>query len=140
MDAPDTTPQAGLTPETYFAVGKVVNYGGAGRYDEGSATFDYPPALPADKFALTGPWSLDYQGATADGDNSAIRLNYHAKNVYLVVGGTGTVTVIRDGKSTTMPIGGPPTAHQIVAGDQVTPGTLEVRPSKGLQLFSFTYG
>ena len=140
IDAPDTTPPAGLTPETYLAVGKVVNYGGTGRYDEGPAAFDYPPALPADEFALSGPWSLDYQGATADGDNSAIRLNYRAKNVYLVVGGTGTVAVTGDGKSTTLPVGGPPTSHQIVAGDQVTSGTVEVRPSKGLQVFSFTYG
>jgi cytochrome c biogenesis protein CcdA/thiol-disulfide isomerase/thioredoxin len=139
VDAPDTTPHAGRTPETYFGVGKVVNFGG-GVYDEGSATFAYPPALAADKFALSGPWSLDYQGATANGDNSSIRLNYHAKNVYIVVGGTGTVTVIRDGKPTTLPISGPPTTHQIVADDQLTSGTLEVRPSEGLQVFSFTYG
>jgi hypothetical protein len=30
--------------------------------------------------------------------------------------------------------------HQIVAGDQVQRGQLEVRVSKGLQAFSFTYG
>jgi len=121
-------------------VGKVVNYGGGGVYDEGSATFDYPPALAADKFALRGPWSLDYQGATADGDNSAIKLDYHAKDVNIVVGGTGTLTVVRDGKPTTLSISGAPTSHQIAAGDQVAPGTLEVLPSKGLQVFSFTYG
>ena len=57
-----------------------------------------------------------------------------------MVGGAGTVAVPGDGKSPTMPIGGPPTSHQIVAGDQVTPGTVEVRPSKGLQVFSFSYG
>ena len=140
VDAPDTTPHATLTPETYFGVGKVVNYGGGGVYDEGSATFDYPPALAADKFALRGPWSLDYQGATADGDNSAIKLDYHAKDVNIVVGGTGTLTVVRDGKPTTLSISGAPTSHQIAAGDQVAPGTLEVLPSKGLQVFSFTYG
>jgi hypothetical protein len=95
--------------------------------------------LKPNSFALTGPWSLDYQGATA-GDNSAVKLNYQAKNVYVVAGGTGALTVLRDGKSTTVPISGPPTSHQIVAGDQVVSGTLEVRPSKGLQLFSFTYG
>jgi cytochrome c biogenesis protein CcdA/thiol-disulfide isomerase/thioredoxin len=140
VDAPDLTPQATLTPETYFGVGKVVNYGGDGGYDEGSATFTYPPILAADKFALSGPWSLDYQGAMADGDNSTIRLNFHAKNVYVVVGGTGTLTVVRGGKSATLPISGAPTAHQIVTGDQLMSGTLEVRPSKGLQVFSFTYG
>ncbi len=140
VDAADTTPKATLTPETYFAVGKVVNYGGAGVYDEGSATFDYPPNLAPDKFALSGPWSLDYQGATAAGDNSAVKLNYRAKNIYVVVGGAGTLTVIRDGTPSVLKIAGPPTSHQIVAGTQVVPGTLEVRPSKGLQLFSFTYG
>jgi cytochrome c biogenesis protein CcdA/thiol-disulfide isomerase/thioredoxin len=140
VDAADTAPKATLTPETYFAVGKVVNYGGAGVYDEESATFDYPPTLAPDKFALSGPWSLDYQGAKADGDNSAVKLSYHARNVYIVIGGTGTLTVIRDGKPSALQISGPPTSHQIVAGTQVIPGTLEVRPSKGLQLFSFTYG
>jgi len=140
VGAPDTTPTGGLTAETYFGVGKAVNFAGGGVYDQGSATFGYPPGQPADTFALSGPWSLDYQGATADGDDSRIRLDYHAKNVYIVVGGTGTLTVTRDGKSTTVPVGGPPTSHQVVAGDQVAPGTLEVRPSRRLQVFSFTYG
>ncbi|GAB7146543.1 cytochrome c biogenesis protein DipZ [Mycobacterium riyadhense] len=140
VDTTDTTPAAGLTPETYFGVGKMVNFAGSELYDQGSATFTYPKALRANAFALSGRWSLDYQGATADSDDSSIKLNYHAKNVYLVVGGTGTVTVIHDGTSTTLPISGPPTAHQIVAGDRVTDGTLEVVPSQGLQVYSFTYG
>lgn len=86
-----------LLPETYFGVGKVVNYGGGGAYDEGSAVFDYPPSLAANSFALRGRWALDYQGATSDGNDAAIKLNYHAKDVYIVVGGTGTLTVVRDG-------------------------------------------
>jgi cytochrome c biogenesis protein CcdA/thiol-disulfide isomerase/thioredoxin len=140
VGAADNTPAPGLTPETYFGVGKVVNFAGGGVYDQGSATFNYPPAQPFDTFALSGPWLLDYQGATPDGDDSRIKLNYHAKNVYIVVGGTGILTVTRDGKSTTLPVGGPPTSHQVVAGDRVAPGTLEVRPSPGLQIYSFTYG
>ncbi|OBI47487.1 thiol:disulfide interchange protein [Mycobacterium kyorinense] len=140
VDAPDTTPPLGLTPETYLGVGKAVNYAGGGVYDEGSATFAYPPTLPNDSFALRGSWALDYQGATAQGDASGIELNYYAKNVYLVVGGTGSVSVIRDGTSTTVPISGPPTSHQLVAGSQVARGQLEVRASAGLQVFSFTYG
>jgi cytochrome c biogenesis protein CcdA/thiol-disulfide isomerase/thioredoxin len=139
VGAPDTTPQPDLTPETYFGVGKVVNYAGTGVYDEGSATFGYPPSLPNDSFALQGPWKLDYQGATAESDGSSIELNYHAKDVYAVVGGTGNLTVTRDGKSSTLPIGGPPTSHRIVAGNEVARGTLQVRPSQGLTVYSFTY-
>ncbi|OBH88777.1 cytochrome c biogenesis protein CcdA [Mycobacterium scrofulaceum] len=132
---PDNT-----TPETYFGVGKVVNYGGGGIYDEGTTTFDYPPTLAADRFALRGPWSLDYQGATAAGENSAIKLNYHAQNVYIVVGGSGSLTVTRDGRSVVIPISGPPTSHQIVSDNDSRSGTLEVRPDQGLQVYSFTYG
>ncbi|ETW26076.1 cytochrome c biogenesis protein DipZ [Mycobacterium gastri] len=140
VDATDLTPRQQTTPETYFGVGKVVNYGGGGQYDEGSATFDYPPTLAADSFALRGPWSLDYQGATAESDESSIKLNYHAKNVYVVIGGTGTLTVTRNGQTTTVPISGPPTSHQIVGGDRIDSGALELRPGKGLQVYSFTYG
>ena len=140
VDAPDTTPAGGLTSETYFGVGKMVNYAGGGVYDKGQANFTFPAALPNDTFALQGPWTLDYQGATADSDSSSIKLNYHAKNVYLVVGGTGNLTVTRDGKTTTVPVSGPPTSRQIVGGKDVARGLLDVRLDKGLQAFSFTYG
>ncbi|WIM87275.1 cytochrome c biogenesis protein DipZ [Candidatus Mycobacterium wuenschmannii] len=140
VDAPDTTPALDLTRETYFGVGKVSNYAGIGVYDQGQATFAYPPALPNNSFALQGPWALDYQGATANDDSSSIKLNYHAKNVYIVVGGTGSITVTRAGKTTTTPVSGPPTSHQIVADKDVAPGSVEVHASKGLQVFSFTYG
>ncbi len=121
-------------------MGKVVNYAGGGSYDEGKANFAFPPSLPNDSFALQGPWALDYEGATADSNASSIELNYHAKNVYVVVGGTGTLTVTRDGKTTTLPVSGPPTSHQIVADKDETRGSLVVRSSEGLQVFSFTYG
>ena len=139
-NAADTTPQGSETPETYLAVGKMSNYGGTGTYDQGHFTFDDPATLPDDTFGLRGPWTLDYQGATSGADASSIELNYQAKNVYIVAGGQGTLTVLRNGNTTTIPISGAPMSHQIVAGDQIQRGQLDVRLSKGLQAFSFTYG
>ena len=98
----------------------MVNYGGTDVYDEGTADFNYPADLADDSFAYRGRWKLDYQGATAESDNSTIALKYNAKNVYIVAGGEGTVTVTRDGKTTTVPISGPPQSRQIVAGDEVS--------------------
>jgi hypothetical protein len=89
---------------------------------------------------LRGRWSLDDQGATADSEDAAIRLNYTAKDVYAVVGGTGTITVTRDGKTTTTAIGGPPTLHQIVADDTTRGDQLDMRVGSGLQVFSLTFG
>ena len=136
----DTTPTSSTTPETYFSVGKVVNYGGQGVYDQGDATFALPAQLAADSFALKGRWALDYQGATAVDDGSSISLNYHAHDVYLVVGGTGNVTVTRDGKTSVIPVSGPPNMRQIIADGNGGPGHVDVSLSKGLQAFSFTYG
>jgi cytochrome c biogenesis protein CcdA/thiol-disulfide isomerase/thioredoxin len=140
VESPDTTPTSALTPETYFSVGKVVNYGGQGGYDQGTRTFTIPARLADDSFALRGPWALDYQGVTSEADGAAIALNYHARNVNLVVGGTGTVTITRDGRTSTMPVSGPPNLRQVVVDDDDGAGHLDVALSKGLQAFSFTYG
>ena len=139
-DSADQTPDAGQTPETYLGVGKMVNYGGPDQYSEGTVDFIYPTRLADDSFALRGRWALDFQGATAESDDSRISLKYNAKNVYIVAGGEGDVTVTSNGKTTTVPISGAPTSHQLVSSGAVTRGQLEVRLSKGLQAFSFTYG
>jgi cytochrome c biogenesis protein CcdA/thiol-disulfide isomerase/thioredoxin len=139
----DATPRTRLTPETYLGAGKAVNYGGDGEYRAGTATFAFPATLPDDRFALRGLWTLDDQGATADGDDAAIRLNYTAKDVYVVVGGTGTITVTRGGQTAATTIGGPPTLHQIAGnevGDTAHRDQLDMRVGKGLQVFSFTFG
>jgi cytochrome c biogenesis protein CcdA/thiol-disulfide isomerase/thioredoxin len=136
----DATPKTTLTPETYLAPGKAGNYGGDGDYKTGTAVFTYPAKLPDDRFALQGRWTLDDQGATAVSDDAAVRLNYTAKDVFAVVGGTGTITVTRDGKTTITPIGGAPTLHQIVADSSAHRGQFDIQVSKGLQLFSFTFG
>ncbi|OBG28870.1 cytochrome c biogenesis protein DipZ [Mycobacterium sp. 852002-51057_SCH5723018] len=138
-DTVDTTPQTRLTPETYLGAGKAVYYGG-GEYKPGTATFGYPAQLADDRFALRGRWRVDDQGATADSDDAAIRLNYTGKDVYAVVGGTGTITVTRGGKTTATAIGGAPTLHQIVSDDTAHRDQLDMQVSKGLQVFSFTFG
>jgi cytochrome c biogenesis protein CcdA/thiol-disulfide isomerase/thioredoxin len=134
----DTTPTGDLTPETYLGVDKAHLYQGTQAYATGA--FDYPTTLPDDGFALRGRWTLDDQGATAQADDAGIELNYHAKDVYLVVGGTGTVTTTRSGETTTTAVSGPPTLHEIVTNDPQQQGHLDIHLSQGLQAFSFTYG
>jgi cytochrome c biogenesis protein CcdA/thiol-disulfide isomerase/thioredoxin len=139
-DSADETPAVGLTPETYLGVGKMVNYGGPDTYDEGTADFSYPIRLADDSFAYRGRWTLDYQGATAETDDSRVTLKYNAKDVYVVAGGQGSLSVTRNGTTTTVPVSGAPTSHRIIAGDGVARGQVEVRFSRGLQAFSFTFG
>jgi cytochrome c biogenesis protein CcdA/thiol-disulfide isomerase/thioredoxin len=140
VNAPDTTPTSPLTPETYLGARTAINYGGPGAYDQGTATFDYPAQLADDAFALRGRWTVDGQAATAGDDDDTIALNYHAHNVYLVVGGTGTVTVTRDGETARISVTGPPNMHQVVTDDTDGTGHVEIGLSRGLQAYSFTYG
>jgi hypothetical protein len=136
----DATPPSGLTGETYLSVGKALFFGGTGDYRRGETAFDFPPELSEDKFAYRGTWTLDDEGATAGGEASSIRLNYYAKDVYLIAGGDGEMSVMRDGVSNTLPITGPPDLHQIVAGDVAGRGHLEVQFGRGMQAVSFSYG
>jgi cytochrome c biogenesis protein CcdA/thiol-disulfide isomerase/thioredoxin len=138
--AADDTPRTRLTPETYLGAGKATYYGGTGQYDSGTATFGFPATLPDDRFALRGRWTIDDQGATAESEGAAVRLNYTGKDVYVVVGGTGSIAVTRDGETTTTPIGGPPTLHRIASGQTAHRDQLDMRVGKGLQVFSFTFG
>ena len=139
-NAADTTPQTKLTPETYLTPTRSSNFGGDGAYQAGTATFGFPASLAGRQVRPAGALVAGRPGATADGDDDAIRLNYTGKNVFAVVGGTGTITVTRDGKTTTTPIGGPPTLHQVVADDSARRDQLDMQVSKGLQVFSFTFG
>ncbi|MEM6105031.1 cytochrome c biogenesis protein DipZ [Mycobacterium sp. 050272] len=140
VNGADTTPKTNLTPETYLAPDKATTYGGDGGYQAGTAGFSFPLQLANDRFALRGRWTLDDQGITAESDDAAIRLNYTAKNVFVVVGGTGTITMTRDGKTTTTPISGVPTLHEIVSDGGAHRDQFDLQVSKGLQVFSFTFG
>ena len=90
-DLPDTTPaDMSQTPETYLGSERVQGYDGGGDYATGQ--FTEPATLPANAFGLSGAWTIGQQSITA-GKGAGIKLAFHASDVYLDVGGTGTLTV-----------------------------------------------
>ncbi|MGB8406883.1 MAG: cytochrome c biogenesis protein DipZ [Mycobacterium sp.] len=136
----DQTPNAVLTPETYLGAGRAENYGGSVSYAAGTTTFDYPRTLADNKFALRGRWAVDDQSITAQGDGAVLELNYQAHDVYLVVGGTGILTVTQNGHSNTVPVSGAPNMRTVVSGNNTGSGHVEIGLSPGLQAYSFTFG
>ena len=136
----DQTPHAALTPETYLGSARAENYGGTASYRSGTATFAYPPQLAQDRFALRGQWAVDDQSITAQGDGAAVALNYHGRNVYLVVGGTGSLTIRRNGQTSVQSVSGPPNMRHVVADDSAGGGHVDIALSPGLQAYSFTFG
>ncbi|WP_035794377.1 hypothetical protein [Kitasatospora mediocidica] len=130
-------PSAGR--ETYLGSARATGYAGDAALAPGTATFHYPAAVPDDQFALTGTWSVDPESLTSKA-NAGITLNYQADDVYLDVGGTGTITVTADGRTTSYPVSGAPNIYTLLNRSTPERGSLQVSLSPGLSVYSFTFG
>jgi cytochrome c biogenesis protein CcdA/thiol-disulfide isomerase/thioredoxin len=144
-DVPDATPTTALTPETYLgtshasdALGQPGGYVGSS-YTNGTQTFTAPKSVPDDEFALSGTWTVGDEALTAKKD-ATITLNYLAGDIYLDVGGSGTITATADGKTTSYPVSGAPNIYQLLDSKGAQRGTLKVTLSPGLGAYSFTFG
>ena len=143
-DVPDTTPaNANQTPETYLGAERVSTFAGnaSGNYGvaSGTKTFNYPTSLRTSAFGLTGTWTVADQSITS-GANAGIELNFDADDVYLDVGGTGTVTATVDGKSTVYKVSGAPDIYTVVTSSTPRSDTVTLTLSPGLSAYSFTFG
>ncbi|MHA3685047.1 cytochrome c biogenesis protein DipZ [Leucobacter sp. HY1908] len=151
-DTKDTTPQVGTTtPETFLGYAKDVNFAGPGDYGAGVNEFTLPQEQPQDSFALDGSWRVESQYATpagpaglADpatpGDTAAIRLNYRASEVRMVVAGEGSLRVTDAAGERTVKVSGTPRSYALLGKDSPPAGTLEVQVPVGVEVYSFTFG
>jgi cytochrome c biogenesis protein CcdA/thiol-disulfide isomerase/thioredoxin len=138
-DVPDTTPTSQTqTPETYLGAQRANTFVG-GPLGAGEQTFAYPHSIQDDQFALTGTWVVSDESLTAKAD-AGIALNFQADDVYLDVGGTGTVTATLNGQTTTYAVSGAPNIYTLVQGPTEQTGVLKVTLSPGLSAYSFTFG
>lgn len=67
-------------------------------------------------------------------------LAFHASDVYLDVGGTGTLTVSSGGKTKVIRVSGAPDIYTVATEKAAQDGTVTIRLSPGLQAYSFTFG
>ncbi len=138
-DVPDATPSIpGQTPETYLGSERAQTYSGGALYN-GQQIFTVPAQVPMDEFALDGTWTVSAESITA-GTGAAIQLNFSADDVYLDVGGSGTLTANVDGRITTYAVSGAPNIYTLVHVDNPERRTLTVAVSPGLSAYSFTFG
>ncbi|MYQ62349.1 hypothetical protein GA0115242_146573, partial [Streptomyces sp. SolWspMP-5a-2] len=75
------------------------------------------------------------------GDDARLAFTYHARNVNLVLGGQGKVTVLVDGKTEkTVTVSGTPTMHRLIDDDTARTAKLELRFTPGIEAYAFTFG
>ncbi|MFT4201086.1 cytochrome c biogenesis protein CcdA [Gordonia sp. (in: high G+C Gram-positive bacteria)] len=127
------------TPETYFGTAKQQMYDGRGAYVDGESTFDDDGEPALHHYRLTGPWTLSEEAITA-GPGAAIRLSYRAREVYLNVAGTGTLTITEGGRTRTVEVSGPPDIRTVASNPTSRASTVSIALSPGLAAYSLTFG
>jgi cytochrome c biogenesis protein CcdA/thiol-disulfide isomerase/thioredoxin len=141
-DVADKTPANQITQETYlgysesnpqYFVGTALDYNKAVDYHA-------PSSIPLNDLAFSGTWTDRSQQATA-GANAALSLHFTADNVYLVLGGSGTVDVSYNGRHlSTIKVSGIPTLYTLFSGQALQTGQLGLQVTPGVQAYDFTFG
>jgi cytochrome c biogenesis protein CcdA/thiol-disulfide isomerase/thioredoxin len=135
----DTTPDELLTPETYLGTARIADYSGSSLVPGKFNTYQAALSLPQNELTYGGSWRVGSQQIVA-GRGAFLRLHFHAKDVYIVLGGYGTVRASIGGK----PAG---TIHvdayrlyTVRSSAKVADATLELQFSPGVRGYSFTFG
>jgi cytochrome c biogenesis protein CcdA/thiol-disulfide isomerase/thioredoxin len=139
-DVPDTTPGGEMSPETYVGYERLQYLVPGNVVHDAPAVYHFPASLPLGGMGLSGTWTDHAQGATA-GSGAELELGFLAQDVYLVLGGTGTLNVSVDGHhARAIDVGGVPRLYTLYQGSSATRGTLLLRPSPGVEAYDFTFG
>jgi cytochrome c biogenesis protein CcdA/thiol-disulfide isomerase/thioredoxin len=139
-DVADATPTEPTTPESYLGYLRAQFVAGETIQDDRMTSYQAPAAIASDSYAYSGNWSVGSEAATA-GTGASLTLRFGAKDVYLVLGGTGRVAVSVDGRPTrTLAVSGVPRLYQLVGPGGYQQSLLTLSFSPGVQAFDFTFG
>ena len=137
---PDKTPSGELSPETYIGYDELQYLDPPEVARDTPAAYRFPSPLPLGALGLAGTWTDHAQEATA-GHGAELELGFLAQDVYLVLGGTGTLDVSVNGHHTqTVEVGGVPRLYTLYQAGSATTGTLLLHASPGVEAYDFTFG
>ncbi len=135
----DTTPTSLMTPESYLGYARLQNYLGRPPVPDKAATYAFPASLPVNALSYAGRWTVGSQSIVA-GPEARLRLHFEARNVYIVLGGRGTVQATIDGKPAGTIRVDAQRLYTVRASKDSETALLELRFSPGIQAYSFTFG
>ena len=135
----DATPSGLLTPETYLGYARLVTYVGSKVVPGAPARYTFARSILANELSYAGTWRVGSQRIVA-GQDARLRLRFSASNVYIVLGGHGTVQALINGKpSSTIKVNAQ-RLYTVRASKQSISALLELRFTPGIQAYSFTFG
>jgi cytochrome c biogenesis protein CcdA/thiol-disulfide isomerase/thioredoxin len=141
-DLADRTPDQELTTETYLGSSRFdgERYLGSAVLQNRASPYHLMADLPSGDFSLGGTWTQNAWEITA-GRGAQLSLSYMADDVYLVLGGTGSVSVSVNGVHTkTVQVAGVPDLYTLVSSASFHTALLTLAMSPGVQAYDFTFG
>src|SRR5262249_54299880 len=136
---PNLTPNEIQTQESYLGYSRLQNYVGRTPVPNKQATYAFPSSIPSNTLSYAGNWTVGAESIKS-GPAARLRLNFEARNVYIVLGGNGTVTATIDGKPAGTIRVNAQRLYTVRASPDWEQGQLELRFSPGVEAYSFTFG
>ena len=94
----------------------------------------------ANELAYGGQWQVERERILA-GRSARLRLHFHARNVFLVLGGHGRIDVLVDRRpQPQIKVAGISRLYTILRYASVRDGILELRFTPGISAYAFTFG
>jgi cytochrome c biogenesis protein CcdA/thiol-disulfide isomerase/thioredoxin len=137
----DQTPQhLAMTPESYLGWERLQRYSGSQIVPDRIVPYKFPRTVPPNTLAYDCLWRVERQRIVAV-DRARLRLGFLAQNVYLVLGGHGSLQVLVDGKPVrTIQVGGLSRLYTLLRYPNLHQGELELRFAPGVTAYAFTFG
>ena len=136
----DETPSERLTPETYLGSKRIDRFVGSRLVKGREASYTIPASVPTNGLAYGGRWTVEKERIVA-GEGARLRLVFHARNVFLVLGGPGSVGVSVDGGAQRTVRVTEDRLYTLAAlPGQVADHTLDLAFSPGTEAYAFTFG
>jgi cytochrome c biogenesis protein CcdA/thiol-disulfide isomerase/thioredoxin len=136
---PNLTPNEIQTQESYLGYARLQNYVGTTPVPDKQATYTFPKTVPSNTLSYAGNWTVGSESIES-GANARLRLNFEARNVYIVLGGRGTVAATIDGKPAGTIDVNAQRLYTVRSSPDWEQGLLELRFSPGVEAYSFTFG
>jgi cytochrome c biogenesis protein CcdA/thiol-disulfide isomerase/thioredoxin len=135
----DLTPTGPLTPESYLGFQRIARYAGSPLHEDRVGDYSFPGRLAQNELAYSGRLRLDGERIVAVRD-ARLRLHFYAAKVFLVLGGKGRVQVLVDGKPERTVLVTQDRLYTLVDGTKARDALLELRFSRGVEAYAFTFG
>jgi cytochrome c biogenesis protein CcdA/thiol-disulfide isomerase/thioredoxin len=135
----EAMPSREATRETYLGYQRLMGLANPAVAPDRLAPYTFPGELEDGQMAYRGRWRVEAERAVA-GRDARLRLRFRAKEVNLVLGGGGRVAVLLDGKPVrTVRVRGS-RLYNLLRLPRLRPGLLELRISRGVAGYAFTFG